>query len=74
MDHIKIKKIEANGANSILLHANGVVLLVARIAHPFGLTREGVEHPLQAVVGAVGTLLVILVLAVVALWQARTAI
>ena len=61
--------VEANGANSILLHANGIVLLVARIAHPFGLTIKGVEHPLRAV-GVVGTLLMTLVLAGVALWQA----
>ena len=62
--------VEANGANSILLHANGIVLLVSRIVHPFGLTVDRFEHPLRAV-GVVGTLLVILVLAVVALWQAR---
>ena len=61
--------VEANGANSILLHANGIVLLVSRIVHPFGLTLDRFEHPLRAV-SVVGTLLVTLVLAGVALWQA----
>ena len=65
--------VEANGANSILLHANGIVLLVSRIAHPIGLTLDRADHPLRAV-GAVGTVLVTLVLAVVALWQAVSAI
>ena len=65
--------VEANGASSVLLHANGIVLLVSRIAHPIGLTVERVEHPMRAF-GAVGTVLVTFVLAVAALWQAVSAI
>ena len=64
--------VEANGANSLLLHANGIVLLVSRIAHPIGLRLDRADHPLRAV-GAVGTVLTTLVLAAVALWQAVSA-
>ena len=65
--------VEANGANSILLHANGIVLLLARIAHPIGLRLDRADHPLRAV-GAVGTVLTTFVLAAVALWQAVAAV
>ena len=65
--------VEANGANSILLHANGIVLLLARIAHPIGLRLDRADHPLRAV-GAVGTVLTTFVLAAVALWQAVSAV
>ena len=65
--------VEANGVNSLLLHANGIVLLLARIAHPIGLRLDRADHPLRAV-GAVGTVLVTFVLAVVALWQAVAAV
>ena len=65
--------VEANGANSILLHANGIVLLLARIAHPIGLRLDRADHPLRAA-GAVGTVLTTFVLAVVALWQAVAAV
>ena len=65
--------VEANGANSIMLHASGILLLLARIAHPFGLSLDRVDHPLRAV-GAVGTVLTMFVLAVVALWQAVAAV
>ena len=60
--------VEANGGSSIVLHANGIVLLLARIAHTIGLKLDRADHPLRAV-GAVGTVLVTFVLAVVALWQ-----
>ena len=65
--------VEANGANSIMLHASGTLLLLARIAHPFGLSLDRVDHPLRAV-GAVGTVLTMCILAVVALWQAVAAV
>ncbi len=65
--------VEANDANSILLHANGIVLLLARIAHPIGLRLDRADHPLRAA-GAVGTVLTTFVLAVVALWQAVSAV
>ena len=65
--------VEANGANSFVLHASGIVLLLARIAHPFGLSLDRVDHPLRAV-GAVGSVLTMFVLAIVALWQAVAAV
>ena len=58
--------VEANGANTILLHANGILLRVSRIAHPIGLTLDRPDHPLRAG-GAVGTVLTTFVLAAVAL-------
>lgn len=61
--------VEANGANGILLHANGILLVLSRIVHPMGLSLERRHHPLRAV-GTVGTVLAMLVLAAVALWQA----
>ena len=61
--------VEANGGNVIFLHVIGVVLVLARIAHPIGLHHDSVAHPLRAV-GAGGTFLAMIVLAGMALWQA----
>ena len=57
--------LELNGASPGLLHGLGAGLLVARIAHPFGLDPAKMRHPLR-LVGAVGTLIVTAV-AIVAL-------
>jgi uncharacterized membrane protein YecN with MAPEG domain len=40
---------EAQGAGSLWLHAAGSLLLIGRIAHPFGLKIENVNHPLRYV-------------------------
>jgi uncharacterized membrane protein YecN with MAPEG domain len=55
--------LELNGGSAALLHGLGVGLLVARVAHPFGLKHDVMRVPLR-VVGAVGTILVTLVAAV----------
>ena len=59
------------GLYAALLAMVGLTLMVrvARIAHPMGLSLDRANHPLRAV-GTVGTVLATLVLAVVALWQA----
>lgn len=60
--------VELNGGNAIFLHVIGVVLVLARIAHPIGLQHDSIAHPLRAV-GAGGTFLAMIVLAGMALWQ-----
>ncbi len=64
--------IELNGGPSMLLNALGALLLLSRIAHPFGLHHEKMQNPLRAV-GAGGSFLVIVVAAGVLLWQAISA-
>jgi uncharacterized membrane protein YecN with MAPEG domain len=61
--------LELNGASAGLLHGLGVVLLVSRIAHPFGLDPTIMRRPLRGI-GAIGTLLVSLVAIAGLLWQA----
>ena len=65
--------IEANGGSALFLHVVGVLLLVCRIAHAMGLRHDKVATPLRAV-GAGGTLLLLLALGAMALWQSLTAI
>lgn len=60
--------VEINGGNAIFLHVMGVVLVLARIAHPIGLQHDSIAHPLRAA-GAGGTILAMIVLAGMALWQ-----
>jgi uncharacterized membrane protein YecN with MAPEG domain len=40
---------EAQGAGAVWLHAAGALLLIGRLAHPFGLKIEDVGHPLRYV-------------------------
>ena len=40
---------EAQGTGAVWLHVAGVLLLVGRLAHPFGLKAENVNHPLRYV-------------------------
>lgn len=61
--------VEANGGNHLILHAMGAILVVARIAQPFGLHYDQVMHPLR-VIGSVGTLMPMVVFGAIALWQA----
>ena len=54
---------EANAANSVALHTAGGLLVVARLAHPFGISATNPKLPLRAV-GATLTALVMVALAV----------
>ena len=63
--------IEANGGGALFLHVVGVLLLACRIAHPIGLRHEKAVTPLRAI-GAGGTLLLLLALGGMALWQSLT--
>jgi uncharacterized membrane protein YecN with MAPEG domain len=54
---------EAQGAGRVWLHAAGILLLIGRVAHPFGLKIENVNHPLRYV-GNGTNILAVLVLAI----------
>ena len=49
------------------LHAAGIILIVARVAHAIGLKHDNVAHPGRAI-GAGGTALLTLVAACYAVW------
>lgn len=51
--------LESRGTAGWVLHVLGIVLVVARIAHPFGLTMRSPNAP--RAIGIMGTLLVLLV-------------
>ena len=40
---------EGNGAGTVWLHISGALLLVGRLAHPFGLKADNAGHPLRYV-------------------------
>ena len=65
--------IEINGGSTIFLHAAGVLLIVARVAHKIGLKHDNIAHPARAI-GAGGTALITLVAAGYALWIVRGAV
>jgi hypothetical protein len=65
---ILIGVLELNGASAGLLHGLGAALVVARILHPIGLRHDNMRHPLRSI-GAGVSALVILISAVVAIWQ-----
>jgi len=65
---ILLSIIALNGASAMLLHALGILLVVARIIHPIGFQIDDTSSPLRGL-GAGGTLLVTLIAAVVAVWQ-----
>ena len=54
---------EAQGAGSAWLHAAGILLVIGRVAHPFGLKAENVAHPMRYV-GNGTNLLAVAILAV----------
>lgn len=54
---------EAQGTDALWLHAAGALLLIGRLAHPFGLKIDNVGHPLRYV-GNGTNLLAVLVLTV----------
>jgi uncharacterized membrane protein YecN with MAPEG domain len=61
--------VEASGAARGWIHALCIVLVVARVVHPFGIDPNRGNHPARAV-GAGGTFLVMLAAAVTLLWKA----
>ena len=60
--------LELNGAGASFLHTLGLVLLVARLAHPLGLNAATAKHPLRGL-GAFGTLAVFLAAALMLIKQ-----
>lgn len=61
--------VEINGAPRWWLHVLGIVLVVARILHPLGISFGQMMIPTR-IAGAGATMLVLLALSVTALWQA----
>ena len=59
---------ELNGAGATFLHVLGIMLVVARIAHPLGLKADNMGHPLR-LVGAGLTTLMMLIAAGYVIWQ-----
>jgi uncharacterized protein len=59
---------ETGGASPTLLNASGVILIVSRILHPFGLKHDNAKAVLRIVSG-VGTTLSILLCIGAILWQ-----
>ena len=61
--------VEANGGSEALLHSMGILLVLARIAHPLGLRHDQGIHMLR-IAGVAATVLPMAILGGVALWQA----
>ena len=64
--------LELNGASAALLHGLGIALVIARVAHPIGLKHDDMKRTAR-LIGAVGTLLVSTIAALVLLWQFASA-
>ncbi len=60
--------IELNGAPSLLLHCLGLVLVLSRIAHPFGVTQKKLRTAARGL-GSLGTLAVAVVAAGLGIWE-----
>ena len=60
--------LELNQTQPLWLHVFGIVLIVARIAHAFGLSRSSAYSTGRAI-GTALTVLVMLVMAALLLWQ-----
>jgi uncharacterized membrane protein YecN with MAPEG domain len=65
---ILIGALELNGGSPLFLHILGVVLIIARVAHAYGLHHDNISHPLRTV-GAGGTALITVVAGVAAIWK-----
>jgi len=59
---------ELNGASSTYLHSVGALLIIARIAHVIGLRHDNMAH-IGRLIGAGGTALLTLIVAVYAIWM-----
>lgn len=64
-----IAVLELNGAGKMFLHGLGLVLLVSRIVHPFGIAADKMATPARGA-GALGTFVVQVVAALALLKQA----
>lgn len=53
---------EAQGTGAMWLHAAGTLLLIGRIAHPFGLAIDNAGHPLRYVGNGTNMLAVVILL------------
>lgn len=70
---ILMAAIELNGGSATFLYGAGLVLIIARIAHAFGLQHDDMGH-VGRLIGAAGTALITLVTACYALWIAVPAL
>ena len=61
--------IEINGGSSMFLYITGDLLFIARIAHAMGLKHDNMAHK-GRLIGAAGTALITLVVAVYGVWMA----
>ncbi|MBN9081390.1 MAG: hypothetical protein BGP04_24205 [Rhizobiales bacterium 62-17] len=59
--------IETNGAPHLWVHVLGIILVIARVIHPFGLKPESMRSTCR-LIGAGGTMLVTLVASLMAIW------
>jgi len=59
---------ESNGLSGRYLHAAGIALVLARIAHPLGIKHDVMPHPLRALGGGL-TLVIVLLLSLVCIGQ-----
>ena len=60
--------LELNQTQTNWLHAFGIVLIIARMAHAFGLSRSGGPSPAR-LAGTTLTFILMLVMALLLLWQ-----
>ena len=65
--------LEWNQTRPAILHACGIVLILARIVHAFGLSRTGGTSP-ERLIGTATTWAVMVVMAGLLIWQYATAI
>ncbi|MCP5173379.1 MAG: MAPEG family protein [Pseudomonadales bacterium] len=65
--------LELNGTSATILHLLGSTLLMGRVIHPVGLSMENMNHPLRFL-GTLLTMLVLIISAVIAIWQYLTAV
>ncbi len=63
--------VETSGANSLLLHTIGGLLLMSRILHPLGLNHDRGAHPLRIVSGMM-TLGSVLIAMIYIFWHSFT--
>ena len=60
--------VDTNGGGANWVHALGIILVLARIIHPFGVTIEKMNTPAR-IIGAGGTVFVVAASAITLIWQ-----